>query len=103
MNENRSGQRLAGAILLDGWHAMLMIAHLICKPTEEQERRDKEEDGENMPEKKCGFQYETMLRAPYGAETDEAECRERRGNWPTVCTKRSAKTNAEKISENPRK
>jgi hypothetical protein len=79
-----------------------MIAHLICEPNEKYERRDKQGNRQSMPHEKSDFRSEVVPRAPYGAQTNEAECNERSGSWPTVRTEGSAKTNPEEIPEHPR-
>ncbi len=56
-----------------------------------------------MPQKGCHLDHYVMLRVPYAAQTDEAECNERSRHWPTVRTERSAETDAEIIAEDPRK
>src|SRR5260370_58643 len=81
---------------------MLMITHLICEPSEKQEWRNKQGNGESMTQEKADFHPQVVPRAPYGAQTNEAECNERSGSWPTVRTEGSAKPNTEEIAKDPR-
>jgi hypothetical protein len=54
-------------VWLDGWRAMSMIAHLIGEPTEKQERRDKQDDRDSVPQKEYELDRQGVSYPPCGA------------------------------------